>query len=255
MKLGYPNHPRREILDEIAWIGANGFDFVDLYLEPDKAAAETADPAAIREALDRCGLGATGHLAWYLPIGSPMKELRDAAVQAAENYLAVFARAGVCAVTIHANWPPGIFSPDEGIALQTESLARIVRHARDAGVEMMYEPVDDPLDTTDNIEKILHDVPELLLHLDIGHCNLHGRSPTKMLRCFAGRIAHLHLNDNDGRRDLHLPAGCGFINWDAVTKALHDIGYDRTVTIEVFPRDRDYVLLCKRKIETLLDSA
>lgn len=80
MKFGFPNHPRREILGEIAWIGESGFDFVDLYLEPDKAAAETANPAAIRQTLDRWSLDATGHLAWYLPIGSPMKALRDAAV-------------------------------------------------------------------------------------------------------------------------------------------------------------------------------
>jgi len=255
MKLGYPNHPRREILGEIAWIGENGFDFVDLYLEPDRAAAEAVDPAAIREALDRYGLGATGHLAWYLPIGSPMKALRDAAVAAAADYLAVFAKAGVSPVTVHANWPPALFSPEEGIGWQAESLVQIVRRGREAGVAVMYEPIDGPLDDAENIEKVLHDVPELLLHLDIGHCNLHGRSPTKMLRRFAGRIAHIHLNDNDGRRDLHLPAGCGLIDWDRVAKALREIGYDGTLTIEVFSRDREYVLVCTRKIRALLAGA
>lgn len=148
-----------------------------------------------------------------------------------------------------------MFSPEEGIAWQADSLGQIVHHGRGAGVQIMYEPVDGPLDATDNIEKILRDVPGLLLHLDIGHCNLYGRSPTRMLRHFAGRIAHVHLNDNDGRRDLHLPAGCGLIDWNAVAKALRDVGYDSTLTIEVFSRDREYVLLCKRKIEALMGSA
>ena len=252
MLLGYANHPRRDVLAEIRWIGENGFDFVDLYLEPDRAAAENVDPDAIREALDRYDLDVTGHLAWYLPIGSAMCQLRRAAIDVASVYLDVFARIGVCAVTVHANWPPGIFSPEEGIAWQIESLCEIVRIAADAGVSVMYEPIDGPLDTTENIERILSGVAGLFLHLDLGHANLHGRSPVRMTRHFGQRIRHIHLNDNNGRADLHLPAGCGAIEWKAVAKVLHEIGYDRTVTIEVFSRDRDYVLLCRQKIEALL---
>ena len=33
MKVGFPNNPRRDILEEIEWIGKNKFDFVDLFLE------------------------------------------------------------------------------------------------------------------------------------------------------------------------------------------------------------------------------
>jgi len=38
MKIGFPNNPRRDTLNEIEWIGKNGFDFVDLFLEEDMAA-------------------------------------------------------------------------------------------------------------------------------------------------------------------------------------------------------------------------
>ena len=37
MKIGAPTHPRKDLVKEIEWIGRNGFDFVDLFLEEDKA--------------------------------------------------------------------------------------------------------------------------------------------------------------------------------------------------------------------------
>jgi sugar phosphate isomerase/epimerase len=36
-----------------------------------------------------------------------------------------------------------------------------------------------------------------------------------------------------------------------VVRALKSVGYDGTTTLEVFSRDKDYVLLAKRKIEQL----
>ena len=252
MKIGFPNHPRRNIISEIQWIGESGFDFVDLYLEPDRAGLEFVDPAAIREALHQYDLDATGHLAWYLPIGSPMPQLRRAAVACAADYLAVFALTPVEAVTVHANWPSGLFSVEEGLRWQAESLREIRRIGAEMNLSVMYEPVDRPLDTADNIERILDDSPGVLLHLDVGHANLHGRKPVEMICRLGRRLHHVHLNDNDGRSDQHLPAGCGNIDWKAVFRTLREVSYDGTLTLEVFSRDRDYVRLCKEKVETLL---
>ncbi len=50
MKIGFPNHPQRNILKEIEWIGKNGFDFVDLFLEEDKAVPEKIDIKKNKEA-------------------------------------------------------------------------------------------------------------------------------------------------------------------------------------------------------------
>ena len=55
-----------------------------------------------------------------------------------------------------------------------------------------------------------------------------------MLRQFADRLHHIHLHDNNGLVDLHLPPGTGTINWPAVATALRDIGYAKTITLEIF---------------------
>lgn len=254
MKLGYPNNPLRDPVAEIEWIATSGFGFVDLFLEPDRAAVENIDPPEIRDALDRHGLDRVGHMAYYLPIGSPLPQLRQAAIDTATVYLKAFSEIGVPAATIHANWPPSFFPADRGVAWQIDSLRKLTAIGADVGVRIMYEPVDSRLDAPEQIEQILSAVPDLLCHLDLGHCNLHGRTPAKMIKTFGNRLHHVHLHDNNGLADLHLPPGTGNINWPSVAKALEQVGYDRTVTLEVFSRDREYVLLAKRRVEKHLAS-
>lgn len=251
MKLGFATHPRRDILSEIEWIGAHGFGFVDLFLEPDRNVPERLDPKAIRAALDRFGLDATGHLPYYLPIGSPLRQLRAAAAAIAREYLAALAEIGVPAVTIHAHWPPGLFSAEEGVRWQVGSLREVLATAKELGVVLMYEPVDTARDTADNTAAVLDALPELRFHLDTGHANLHGRNPVQIIQRFGARLHHIHMHDNHGEMDRHLPPGAGSINWEAVVKGLKEVGYDRTITLEVFSPDRDYVLLAKGKIEAL----
>ena len=65
---------------------------------------------------------------------------------------------------------------------------------------------------------------------------------------------HIHLHDNDGQRDLHLPMGTGIIDWDALIKTLKRI-YDGTITLEVFSRDKDYVLLSQKKLKEKWEKA
>jgi hypothetical protein len=57
MQIGAMNHPARDPTAEIEWIGRNGFEFVDLTLEPFAADPDLIDPDALRAALDRHGHG------------------------------------------------------------------------------------------------------------------------------------------------------------------------------------------------------
>ncbi|MFZ0513465.1 MAG: TIM barrel protein, partial [Candidatus Nitrosopolaris sp.] len=51
---------------------------------------------------------------------------------------------------------------------------------------------------------------------------------------FGSKIIHIHWDDNHGRKDEHLPIGEGLIDHEKAVRALKDIGYDRTITLEVF---------------------
>lgn len=252
MKIGFPNHPRSDIIKEIEWIGKNGFDFVDIFLEEDKAVPENIDTKTVRKVLKKYNLYATGHTAWYLPFGSPIESIRTAAVTETERYFKVFKELEVKFVTVHANWASGMFSDEESIAFQSESLRKLVKIAKKYNITVVYEPIDTPHDTVENIEEILKSAPGLYLHIDIGHSNVYGRKPVELIRRFSKRIRRIHLHDNNGKEDLHLPMGCGNINWEELIKVLKK-NYDGTITLEIFSKDKDYSLLSKSKLRELWD--
>jgi sugar phosphate isomerase/epimerase len=254
MKLGTPNNPRIRPEDEIAWAKRNGFDFIDLSLEPDLSLPEKIDPLSIRTELDRLGLGIVGHMAWYLPIGCPMPLLRHAAVEAASGCLQAFGRIGCPNATIHTQWPTHLFTAAEGMAFQVESLQALIPVARRAGVVLMLEPAAAANDVPDHIDTILKAVPGLALHLDLGHCNLNGFQPPVWIRRFAERTIHIHVHDNNGREDQHLPPGAGTVNWTDTIRAMKAVGYDGTVTIESFTANRDYRCFGRDLFRKLWDS-
>lgn len=245
MKVGFPNNPRKELEKEIKWIGDNGFHFIDLFLEPDQGESKKIDAKEVKKQLDHYGLGRIGHTAWYLPFGSPFKKLRACAVEIVRRYLDIFVEIGCKKVTIHTNWPPSLFSEEEGVKFQTESIQSILGFAQTMGVKIMLEPLHTVYDHARNIDSLLRLNEKLFFHADIGHLNLFGRDPVEYLRRYRDKLKHVHLHDNNGRDDLHLPLGAGNIDWDRLVDVLKTL-YDGTITLEVFSDDREYVLHSKK---------
>jgi sugar phosphate isomerase/epimerase len=252
MLIGYPNHPRRNFLNEINWIGDNHFDFMDVFLEEDKASPQNINVQKSKALLKKYSLKTVGHTSWYLPVGSPNKAIRLIAVKEISKCFKIFKKLEVKLVTIHANWASGLFSEAEAIDFQLESLKLLTDKARECGLELIYEPTVSKHDTIENIEKILKKVPNMHFHLDIGHANLNNNDPIKFIEVFHSKIKHVHLHDNDGIRDLHLPIGCGTVDWQRTINELKKY-YDGTITLEIFSSDRDFVLLSKKKLRKLWD--
>lgn len=241
-------------IDEITWIGENGFDFLDFFIEEDRATPDLIDVKEIEEMLARYELGVVGHTAYYMPVGSPMKSLRDASVQEVRRALEIFACLGVEYVTVHSNWAPGtLFSLDKKMAFQVETLNRIVEVAEGFGINVMYEHGIRPADSPENTKTILDSVPGLYLNLDIGHANLNGFSTADFIELLHDRIRHVHLSDNNRDNDLHLPPGCGRTDWRGDLELLGTF-YDGTITLETFPSEKDYVLLARDKVRSAWES-
>ncbi len=246
MKLGYPNNPRKNIMEEIKWIGEN-FDFIDFFMEPDKAYYNQIDVRKIKKRLQDYNLGIVGHTPYYLPFSSPIKKLRDTAIGEAEKCFEIFSELGAEYVTVHANWPPSLFTIKEGIEMQVENMKEVVERAGRYGIKVMYENGVGEMDNYRNTAEILRRVKAIYFHLDTGHAFLHGRDVCKFIRKMHDKLRHVHIHDNFGTKDLHLPIGIGKIKWDEVLKELKRY-YDGTITLEIFG-DRDYVIMAKKKFE------
>jgi sugar phosphate isomerase/epimerase len=102
----------------------------------------------------------------------------------------------------------------------------------------------------------LEPLPELGLHLDLGHTNLQAPPDTveRILAAHAGRLRHVHLHDNKGgSADLHLPLGAGNVDLDRGLRALRAHGYDSTITLEVFSPDRRLLAFSRDRLREAWD--
>ena len=74
--------------------------------------------------------------------------------------------------------------------------------------------------------------------LDTGHANLDG--DLENIRTGVGdHLISLHLNDNHGTGDHHLPPGEGSVDWNKVGQLLEESGYGGVIMYEVGAGDRD----------------
>ncbi len=76
--------------------------------------------------------------------------------------------------------------------------------------------------------------PYFVACLDVGHAEMLGSETTaeEMVRELSHRLKALHLHDNDKLRDLHTIPFSMRIDFEAIVKALKDIGYDGYFTLE-----------------------
>lgn len=256
MRIGMMNNPARDPLREIRWAAEHGFDFIDLTLEHPKTGADVVDSHAVRTALDETGLSVVGHTAWYLPFGSPVPRLREAAIAEVESAFPQFVTAGVALVNVHPDGgrrTVGI-GGEQIRAWNIAAFARLAVAAQAHGLRLMVENIPEHFDTVADLRALLDAHPSIGFHLDIAHAQVRGTRTHEFLTAFSDRLAHVHLSDNSGRSDDHLPLGAGRLDWKRLVRALKRTGYDATITLEVFSNDPDYLLASQRKLRIAWDA-
>ena len=80
----------------------------------------------------------------------------------------------------------------------------------------------------------LSDLPRFGLCLDWTHASVFGTEEPaeRWAERLAPHIRHLHINDHDGRRDLHLAVGRGAADWEAFDRAARALPRSPSVLIE-----------------------
>lgn len=221
-----------------------GLDFIDLTIEPSAAAPWKIDPKTIHAALRDWKLGVVGHTAYYLPFCCAFESIRKAAVEEARRCIELFSKIGAKWMNLHpdrhAPFHPRAFIIEQNL----KSIRELWPTARDCGIGLMVENVPGDFNSRAQLSELLDPIPELGLHLDIGHCNLQvaTNTATDIITAYGPRIRHVHIHDNKGGfGDLHLPLGTGNLDFAGPLKALQAWGYDGTITLEVFSEDRQFL--------------
>ena len=136
---------------------------------------------------------------------------------------------------------PGEEGGKESLKRYAESVDGLAEVAAGYGVRLCIEHFPGKAlatvrDTLDFIAELGHD--GLYLLFDIGHAQISKEDPARAVAMAGERLGYFHLDDNDGRSDLHWALCDGVLSEDVLKKTLttlDNIGYDGPVSLEMNP--------------------
>jgi sugar phosphate isomerase/epimerase len=145
-------------------------------------------------------------------------------------------------LVVHPGWTTATerFTRGRSWKLNIRSLHWLQRYAGDYGVEVLMENVPNPtpylLVSVDDFLLFDEEMkPSMNYVLDVAHAHLKGEV-FQFIETFGSKIKHVHVSDNWGEVDQHLPLGEGNVNWSKVLDALDDINYRGWLVIESYDK-------------------
>jgi len=227
--------------------GELGVGFVELLCE--RPLALPADLPSdrrreIRELLVSLSVRPLVHASFYdVNLASLNPRMGEAALEQTKDCLALAADLDAPLLDLHPGNLPGDYPSsflDRSRKLLLERLERLVEEAEEVGVVVALENKQRgrnlPLIATeqDHLDLVRHlDSPFCRATFDAGHANTYHLDLTSYVLTLAPYLANVHLHDNRGDADEHLPLGSGTIIFPQLLEALNEAGYKGPIILEV----------------------
>ncbi|MFH1092299.1 MAG: sugar phosphate isomerase/epimerase family protein [Pseudomonadota bacterium] len=265
MLFGGTNSPFRPLEDEIKNLAATGVDYLEICLDPPQASPEILRPKIpmIKRVLEGEGLQLlVAHLPTFVWLADIYPGIREASAAEVVKTLEISAELGIKKAVLHPGYLTGLmtFLKDYSQKASEESLSRILEKAGEFGLTICLEnlfPRAGQMYLPQEFTEVLEKFPDLMMTLDLAHANI--KAPRErmkeMIQAGGARIRHVHLADNNGQEDDHLPVGAGRADLAGGLAALKAMGYDETITLEVFSPDREYLAMSLSKVKAMWDKA
>ena len=246
-------NPFPSVDDLVAAAAAFGFDRIE-WFEMNEAMPWSAPATAerLRALMRRHGLTPQYHAPYEGPAGDLSREgVRFRAPGEIAALLSTFMdraeRLGAKLMTVHlGSCPAGedragaLRAVLDGVRLAVPELQR--RGIRAALENHTTAIIDSALgDRPEEFDWLMANLPpeHVGMTLDLGHAHINGHLDEFMDRPF-DRVFNMHLHDNDGLKDLHLPLGKGSIPWSGVLRRIAAKCYTGAFTFEFFAGAEDY---------------
>lgn len=141
--------------------------------------------------------------------------------------------------------------------LNVDAVVECANYAQKKGMKMTVENLFSPatlLKTSEQAHQFLLDANNSNIYwtLDAGHAFRAGINPAVFIERLGREVIHLHLNDNDGNCDLHLPLGKGSIDFVPLIQTLKKFDYKRAIVLEITSNKTEDFLESKAFLEDLL---
>lgn len=251
--------------------GVDGFEVVywESYLTPEEYEKYMDN---LRRIKDELKVGFSVHAPITdLHLGSLNSKVRDVAIEEMKESIHLAQDIGAEVVTMHPApgilaMPPGKWSKEEyhlprttsNFARQEELLVMAVKDLADYAPDLLiglenlvfpHELYRSPAELWDLIRKVNRS--NVGLTLDMGHAVVSGQKPADFMNLLWDDVFHVHLHDNHGVVDEHLPLGEGSIDYVGLIQILSNLDYQGVVNLEFRmdnPADyRDYVLQFQKR--------
>ncbi|MBU5537135.1 MAG: sugar phosphate isomerase/epimerase family protein [Candidatus Aenigmatarchaeota archaeon] len=250
IKFGLLTNPANNILEEIKLIKKLGFDYVEIGIEPPCGAPEIIlrnrqEIIALIRKFNSCPVA---HTPWWIDLGSNYPQVRKAWIEEAKRSIDVSKALNIDKINFHfySLGLTRLYLKSYQLEILNNiitSLKEVVNYATSKEITVIYENADVKREILGIKEYkfVVDSVPKLKVHLDVGHAFVENglKGIRDYLFTFRNKLEHIHIHDNQGEEDEHLPLGEGKINFEQVAKWLNQINYDKTITFEVFTSKKD----------------
>jgi len=248
-KFGLLTNPIVDVIKEIENIARLGFDFVEIGIEWPEGSPDILlkKREGIISLLEKYKIFAIAHTAWWIDIATPYDLVRNAWIEETKKKIRVAHSLGIKLVNFHthAREMTPLYKKYEKQILKNfcQGLKELVEFGKKYNVEIMLENAGEKGEITDTqlIKQITNTIPDVKIHFDIGHAFIFGgmKNIRSFLTTFGNSIVHIHMHDNHGKTDEHLPIGKGKIDYAKVVKLLKKMKYNKTITFEIFTNKKD----------------
>lgn len=222
----------RDLIASIEFARQHGIAAVELFadvptLHPGSVNAQ--ERAALRAKLAECGVRASIHVSLFGPnLGCENPGIWAESVKQHQETIDLAADLAAEVMVVH---PGYVYLPRqdrEAVRHQTvRGLKAVAAHAGERGVKLALENIglgDRFIDPSgEDLLRILEEVdsPAVGICFDVGHANVNS-SIEKVLRPLVPHVIHVHIHDNHGTNDDHLPVGDAAIDYGPVLPLLRN---------------------------------
>lgn len=169
--------------------------------------------------------------------GSPDQQINEVCKGRFRHALRIAHDLGVEIVVLHANFIASIHTEEYRSGWQRRNITfweQIADYACQldvtVAVENMWE--FDPDIIGDVIKTV--DSPYLRACLDIGHAHLYSHVPfSRWLDTLAPYLVHVHVNNNDGKMDIHGGLAGGILDYQSLLAQVRTLPHQPSITLEM----------------------
>jgi sugar phosphate isomerase/epimerase len=169
--------------------------------------------------------------------GSPDGQINQVCIERYQHAIQIASALEIGLIVFHANFIAAIHTEEYRLNWHNRNLrfwAPLADFARQHGVTIAVENMweFDPNIIGDLVRDIAH--PNLACCLDVGHAHLFGEVPfDNWLTSLESMLMHTHMNNNDGKIDIHMGFAHGVLDYYEIMKKIRALPNPPSITLEM----------------------